>query len=337
MPTRDDSAAPAPAAPAPSTAPPVVAPPGVHPLEPIFLARSVNLLAGTSGAGKTALLALLSRLFHARADVFTAGAPPRPVYQAYVGVDKSWEQSSRRWFALEGMHELPHYSLADDKKFQKRRLRTKTDRIAILEECLAKVSPNASTFPPGSVVYLDSGALFLGGNLLDYDACAVACMEVRELCQKVGDIALIATVHGSKIKADKKQGYARLQDHILGSAALYGYTDTQLYIASAEELRAKSATFLWAPHHGQQETFSLLRDPQGRYLSHEVSADVEASWIVSELAKAPGAELQFAALIRSAIDRGLSRATLARQLAREIGAGRVRKDRHGTYRLAGKH
>jgi len=315
---------------------PDAAPPASHPLPPILLARSVNLLAGSSGAGKTALLAFLARQLRDGHGVLSAPAPSAPPFQAYIGgADKSWEHSSSKWFGLEGV-ELPHYALSDDRTFQKRRLRTKTDRIAILHECLCKVAPNATSFPRGSVVYLDPGTLFLGGNLLDYDACAVACAEIRELCQQMGDLCLVATVHAGKVKSDKKQGYARLQDQILGSAGLFGYSDTQMFLASPQEMRAKTATFLWSPHHAQEEVFQLGRGKTGRFLSVEDTELEAASWIVKVLALAPESALQFVDLLKEAIDRNLSKSSLHRLLDREIEAGRVRKVGHGKYALARK-
>jgi len=167
--------------------------PALGPLEPVLLAGSVNLLAGTSGVGKTAFLALLAKLLSHQAPVFgVAPTLPSPPYQAYIGTNRSWVHSSAKWFALEGLQGLKHYSLVDDKVFKKRRMRTKADRLAILEECLAKVSPKGG-FPTGSLVYVDSLSLFLGGNLLDADSTAVALLEVRELCQQHNEVAVRAT------------------------------------------------------------------------------------------------------------------------------------------------
>ena len=304
------------------------------PLEPVLLAGSVNLLAGTSGVGKTAFLALLAKLLSHQAPVFgVAPSLPQPPYQAYIGANRSWTHSSSKWFALEGLQSLKHYSLVDDTTFKKRRMRTKADRLAILEECLAKVAP-AAGFPAGALVYVDSLALFLGGNLLDADATAVALLEVRELCQRLNHVALIGTMDASKPKADKKQGYARLQDHILGSTSLYTYSDTQMFLASPEELKTKHYTFLWAPHHSKSRTFQVSRDDAGRFLSEEISADVAACWIVGVLANAGLDGLQFIDLFKHAVERDLSRKTLQRQLDREIEAGRVRKVGHGRYALA---
>lgn len=305
------------------------------PLEPVFLAGSVNLLAGSSGAGKTALLALLARTLRAKQAVF--GVQPAAVpYMAYVGVDKSWKRSSSKWFALEGIPDLKHYALSDDTTFRKSRLRTKNDRTAIFRECLAKVTPDGRQFPPGALVFFDPIAPFLGGNLIDYDTCAVAAMELREVLGEMGFPAVLGAVHGGKMKIDKKQGYARLQDHILGSAALYGYTDTQLYLASADELKLKTALLHVAPHHCKPINCFLGREDDGRFVfagAPELLATPAASWVVKVLAEAPDFTLEFGALLMEAVDRDCGQKKLQRLLAQEIQAGRIERVGHGKYRL----
>lgn len=304
------------------------------PLEPIFFAGSINLLAGSSGVGKTALLAYLARLLHVRAPLFGVQPESTP-YLAYIGLDKSWEHSSSRWFALEGLP-IRHYCLADDPAFKMRRLRAKNDRITIFHECMAKVTPNGKTFPPGALVLFDPIALFLGGNLLDYDTCAVAAMELREVCEAMGLVTILGTVHGGKMKTDKQQGYVRLQDHILGSAALYGYTDTQLYLAGPEELKTKTAVLHVAPHHCKATSYFLGREADGRFVfagAPEMLATPAPSWIVKVLAEAPDTTLEFAELLLEAADRDCNRKRLQRLLLQEIAVGRVERVGRGKYRI----
>ena len=305
------------------------------PLDPILLGGSINLLAGSSGAGKTAFLAHLARHLQQQQPIFGV-RPSHPGYVAYVGVDKSWARSSSKWFQLEGV-QLPHYAMNDDRSFRKSRLRSKQDRVVIFREFLCKVAPDGKTFPAGACVFFDPIALFLGGNLLDYDASAVACLELREVCQELGQVCVVGTVHGGKMKADKKQGYARLQDHILGSAALYGYTDTQLYLAAPEELRTKHALLHVGPHHGPPLQLKFRRGADGRFLSEdeaEAAGVTGPSWVVEALEAAPQRTMTLAELLRVAIDREVSRKTLQRLLDEAIRAGRARRIAHGKYQAA---
>lgn len=317
----------------PAPTAPTLSTPG--PLDPILLAGSINLLAGSSGAGKTALMAMMAKHLQQKLPLFGV-TPTTAPYVAYIGIDKSWTRSSCQWFQREDVR-LPHYAMTDDRAFRKSRLRSKTDRVVIFREFLHKVAPDGRAFPLGSLVFFEPLALFLGGNLLDYDASAVACLELREVCQELNDVCVVGAVHAGKFKADKKQGYARLQDHILGTAALWGYTDTQLYLAAPDEVRAKHALLHVNPHHAPPMQLKLRRAKDGRFLSEieaEAAGIVGPSWIVEVLAAAPDRTLGTADLLKAAIERELSRATLHRLLDEELRYGRVRRVGHGRYQLA---
>lgn len=237
----------------------------VDPLPPVLLGGTINLLAGSPGVGKSTFLAWLTRQVHTRTPLWGHSWSPIP-FQGIIAADRSWAHSTSRWFALEGMSDLPAYSLQDDREFKKARLRHKDQRLAIFEECLQKLSPNGDgKYPPGSIVYVDPLTPFLGGQLMDYDACMVACMEIRELLMNAGGVTVIGTAHASKQKADKQSRYARLQDRIIGSTALLGFTDTQMYLASPEETDRQEHVFLWAPHHAPTAMFEVRRDTDGTF------------------------------------------------------------------------
>jgi len=317
----------------------------VHdPMPPVILRHSVNLLAGAPGTGKTAFLVYMVQTLQQQRPFFTLPAPSQPIYQAFIGADRSWDDSTRKWFDVQGIDAdaFPHYSLQDDRKFQKSRLRKKHERIAIFRECLDRVSLDGSgVFPTPSLIYVDPLALFLGGNLLDYDTCLVACSELREICIDKG-ICIVGTAHAAKQKADKKETYLRLQDRILGSAALFGYTDTQLYLASPEETDRSSYTFLWAPHHAKSQMFAMSRDDHGRFVPVDNQplestaaagkppkplADVD--WLLSLLAEPKKAT----ELVEVGAERSVSRMTVYRRLNALCEQGRVKQVSRGVYQV----
>lgn len=151
------------------------------PLPSIILGGSVNLLAGVPGVGKTALLAWILTRFRDRLPLF--GRLPNPVPKiAFLSVDRSWQQSSRAWFELVGYSDIVQYSLQDDMEFDVDRLEHRRNRMKIFNESLDKLEP----FPLGTLVIVDPIAPFLGGNLLDYDACMVACARIRRSCLRRG-------------------------------------------------------------------------------------------------------------------------------------------------------
>lgn len=230
------------------------------PLPDILPRHSLNLLAAASGVGKTALLATIMRQLTRRAPVF--GVTPGEITAVgYISTDRPWTTDSKLWFEAAGVPDMRHYSLVEDRSFQTSRLRNKLGRVLIFEECLGKLN-----LPPGGLVIVDPIALFLGGNLLDYDICAIACIDIqRILAQR--DITAIATVHSAKQKADTKDRYLRPQDRILGSMALLGYSSTQMYLASPEECGDDAGyyQFSWNPHHAPPAVFSLKRLANGLF------------------------------------------------------------------------
>lgn len=306
-------------------------------LPPVILEYSVNMLAGASGVGKTAFLAWWVQQIQLGLPIFGL-QPPAGAYQAFIGADRSWIRSSSKWFAVQGCAPIPHYSLQDDTSFKKSNLRNKRDRMTIFRDvCLAAVRPpGMKVFPPHSVVYVDPVSLFLGGNLLDYDTCLVACSELREIAQDQ-QVTIIGTAHASKQKADKSERYLRLQDRILGSAALFGYTDTQLYLASPEEVGEECYQFLWAPHHAKSELFPLVRDEEGRFrpMPQKTTAPpptIEeipgADWILTVLASGPQ---PFHVLSTTAREQAMSIPKLQRRLAVLKALGHVTSPQRGIW------
>lgn len=294
-------------------------------LHPILPACSVNLLAGAPGAGKTTLLAGLTVQFRDGLEVFGY----RPTYlprQVFIGADRSWVKSTRQWFQLAGYPTIEAYSLQDDTSFRKARLRKKQDRLAILRHCFAQFHP---ALQPGTLVWVDPLSLFLGGNLIDYDTCLVACSEIRELCQEHG-ITLIGTAHASKQKADKAQRYLRLQDRIAGSVALFGYTDTQMYLAAPEEIGEDFSLLHWNPHHSKPESFKLSRADNGLFVPYDDPEAGREGDLLDLVPQSPTL-IGAGALIEAARDRAISKATAYRFLEVLRERGSVLKIGHGNY------
>lgn len=297
------------------------------PLPGILPYGGIHLLAGAPGCGKTALLATLLRSFRDGTPIF--GHQPTPVSSiAFFGVDRSWD-NTKGWFHRAGYPEIPYYSLADDPAFNKSRLRKRFDRTAILREVLDKFLA-AGHLRPGGLVAVDPIALFLGGNLLDYDTCAVACLEIRDLLRSRA-LTLIGTAHASKQRGEKDR-YVRLQDRILGSAALYGFTDTQLYLATPEELEADHYVFLWCPHLAPAETFTLTRDTQGLFIPYDPQAGTRAAQQALLEALPMGTPQTFGQIVDLAAPAlGLSRASIARYLKALLAAGVLQQPARGLY------
>jgi hypothetical protein len=303
---------------------PIPTPP-LDPIPRVLPFGGVSLIAGAAGTGKTALLASLLRDLRRGRPIF--GHQPNPI--PAVGIitcDRGWERGAGFWFERCGFPEIPHYAMVDDPTFDPRSLRRKFDRTARLLEMVDKLQ-----LPSRGLVAVDPIGMFLGGNLNDYDTCAVACLELRAGL-RVRGLTLLGTAHSGKMKTDKNQRYLRLQDAILGSAALFGFGDTQMYLAAPDELGKDHYALLWHPHEAKAEIFDLERDEQGLFALRVPGVDRSSCARVLALLPADGAPITLAELAQLAAAIPLTQKTVQRTLAELIEQGLVVKVKHGTYR-----
>ena len=292
---------------------------------------SISLLSGAAGLGKTALLASIARCFRDGLPIF--GRKPNTVPAiGFINADRGWKTGAGVWFTRAGFPEIRYYSMPDDPSFDPRSLRKKFERTARLAEFIDKLG-----LPWGSLLLVDPIGLFLGGNLLDYDTCAVACHEIRAILRQRG-LTLIATAHSSKLKVDKKDRYSRLQDQILGSTALLGFTDTQMVLASPDETGLSSYTFLWQSHLAPAETFLLDRDANGLFKQVEPEPEGgRATPRILALFPEGGDEITLGRLAELAEEIPYTLKTVQRAVQQLIAEGQVEKVRRGYYRRTQLH
>jgi len=301
----------------------------IDPLPLIIPGGGISLLAGAPSIGKTALLATYLRDLYAGQPI--NGHQPNPVAAiGFINADRGWETGAGEWFRRAGFTDLRFYSMADDRGFSPRRLRKRHERTLILAEFIDKLA-----LPKASLLCVDPIALFLGGNLLDYDACAVACHEIRQVLRD-RFLTMWSTAHSSKLKADKKERYVRMQDQILGSTAIFGFTDTQMYLASPAETGKPYYTFLWQSHLAPAETFYLERDEQGLFLPYS-GADSKNQNRVLSLIPDDGTEIEFGAIVELADAFPLSRRTVKNTLDQLVEDNRVAHPKHGIYKRVITH
>ena len=144
-------------------------------------------------------------------------------------------------------------------------------------------------------------------------------------------LTMVATAHSAKLKADRKERYLRLQDQILGSTALFGFTDTQMYLASPEELQQPYYAFVWAPHASKPETFQLGRDEQGLFVPYEPQDEGNCTRVLELFPASCEEPITLAALTVLAADIPLSLATLKRVLEVLIERQRIARVKRGIY------
>jgi len=310
-----------------TTDPPESQPTLTTPLDPIpriIPFGGVSLIAGAAGTGKTALLATLLRDLHDGRLIF--GHQPNPISGlGIIASDRGWSRGAGFWFERVGYGDIARYCMVDDPKFDPRSLRRKFDRTKLLLDFIDKLK-----LAPGGVVAVDPIGLFLGGQLVDYDTCAVACLELRAGMRDRG-LTILGTAHSGKMKTDKNARYLRPQDAILGSAALFGFGDTQMYLAAPEEINKPYFAFLWHPHEAPPELFPLERDEHGLFLPY-TGADRGSCTRVLHLMPENGEPMTLQSIVELAEAIPLTRKTVQRSLLQLIEDGKVNKTRHGIYR-----
>lgn len=298
------------------------------PLPGVVSTGSVNLLAGASGVGKTCLTATICATLRDGLPLF--GHPTNtPAEVGYICADRGWG-SARYWLEKAGFPDIKFYSLCDDAEFQPARLRKRENLVGILGECLDKLK-----LAKWSFVVVDPLALFMGGNLNDYQACAVALIEIRRLITR-RCLTILGLAHAGKQKNDRREQYTRLQDRILGSSAQHGYGDTQMYLASPQETGERHYTFLWHPHTAPAQTFELGRNQDGMFVPWAAGLEVMELEDEKVLAEIPEAEagVGFGDLCHTLL---ISRSTVHRRLQGLIAKGRVESAGHGRYRRCKAH
>jgi AAA domain len=293
------------------------------PLDLIFTSGSLNFIAGAAGTGKTALLADILNRFRTGQSIF--GHTPSPVTDiGVIAADRKWASGAGLWFTRVGFPDVKFYSMLDDPQFDPRTLRKRWERTTRLLEMVDRLQLRR-----GGLLFVDPAGMFLGGNLNDYDGCAVACMEIRVMLRD-RDLTMLATAHTGKMKADKRERYLRPQDAILGSAGQYAYADTQCYLAAPDELGKGYYAFMWHPHMTKPETFALERDEQGLFVPY-VGADRAACARVLALFPDTPTEMPLNILVELADAIPLSRRTVLRVLQTLVEEGTLEKPRHGVY------
>lgn len=283
----------------------------------------ISILAGAPNLGKTALLATMLRELQAGRPVF--GHAPRQVSIGYVNTDRTWSKGAGLWLARVGI-DLPYYSLCDDRTFNPKRLRRKYERVDVLISLIDTLK-----LPPDSLIIVDPIALFLGGNLLDYDSCACAALEIRAYLA-VRQYTLLATAHSGKLKADKGERYVRTSDQILGSTAIPGFTDAVLHLASPEELGKSYYQLTWHPHGAKAEAYLLTRDRQGLFDAYIDTAPLEVIDQILQFIPTDGMPMTLAQILAFTESIPCSRRTTIRLLRQLVELGKLVHFGHGQYR-----
>lgn len=210
----------------------------------------VSILAGASGAGKTTLIQQILARMQLNKDVF--GSPVSPNLRlGYIAADRSWE-SYKRTAALTkvNLSRLGVRTLVDDDSIDLRVF--KKNPIQVLEELIQSLLPL-------DLVVVDPLVVFLGVDTNKYHLNAAALIRLNRFCRK-HNITILGTHHATKARSDYT--FKRAQDRISGTSALLGFTSTQLFLATPEELGREDGVYEWhiISHHAPAKVIELSRE-----------------------------------------------------------------------------
>lgn len=255
--------------PVPSTA---IPPDLIHKVLP---GGQVHLFSGASGAGKTTLaFQMLAAAIHGTEFFGMHIRKPRGI----TGIIASDRRGSDhlQWMDSVGIaNEVPIYSLIDDAshsglKLTRGYLDARKDalgRFHLFERTVKQLCARARLegLPWDSLIVCDPIALFLGGNLLDYDKVYCHMFDLNQFCVRYG-VTLLGLTHASKQKADPKMRYARPQDRTLGTTAQTGCAGTTMHLSCPNEIDGDHHQFDMIPHHAPSSFVQLERAPDGLFV-----------------------------------------------------------------------
>ncbi len=257
----------------PSQAPPVLphtpkAALYTDPIPGIIPFGTTTLLAGASQLGKTAMIASWTTRFRdGRSICYHPTAVPKAI--GVLVVDRK-SQSHKEWFTRAGWPDIPMYSYRDDPKTNWEDFLQRPKLKGLLLYGLDRLEKDHGV-GRGSLIICDPISPFIAGNLIDYKHTLVGLGVIDQLCSERG-VTILGIAHMSKQKGGDKEKYNRPQDRILGSAALGGFTDTQIYMLHPDDTDHGNYELGWIPHNAPSESFQFERDGEGLFTPAELSA-----------------------------------------------------------------
>lgn len=306
----------------PNPARPTRAPAEEYLINPILPRRTVNLVIGASGAGKTTLMFQWLAAWQ-RSEPFL-GFPSTPAPIAYIALDRTVRSIHRTMDRLLLPHDaFPVHSLLGS-------------RLPLaLESCL-KIAPNAHLF------VIEAISRMVGGKgINDYAAVADLMCSAQVWCEREGR-TLLGSCHSSKVK--EGQQYLNPRERVMGSGAWPAYTETNFFLEQTQPPKGAeintSQRDLWIlPRNAPEQKLSLVFQngrlslaPSGAGAGSLTPAEAAAWEIISAF---PEPDFATGDFVDKMEGFGLHRATAFRALTRFEEEHLVSKAAHGTWRRIG--
>jgi len=248
--------------------------PPIHPIPRVLEARQTHLLSGSSGAGKTSLVGWMSGQLLSGQPLLGHPCSPPP-FMAYIAGDRTIGDAIEK-LERGGWANPAYYSLVDDDsstaenyvrslRGSKQLSHSLTFFHFILKSLNSRYCPELPRIPVDSLLWVDGMAPFFNIEPAgSYLKVAGPLLELNRFC-KNWRITIILVTHASK-QLGPDQRYTRVQDRVLGSMALQGFTSTQMFLAEPELSSNPEAglhEFFWRSHSSAPETHEFKRSDSG--------------------------------------------------------------------------
>jgi RecA-family ATPase len=294
-------------------------------IQHILPAHEVSILAGASGAGKTTLVMQCIQQIQADRPVFGFKASP-DLKIGYIAADRSW-QAYMKLADIAGvdLSKVVVRTLIDDDSIDVSGMEKKPE--VILYQLLAFMIQAQC-----NLIIVDPLIVLLGGDPNKYSSMAPRLIPLNRYC-RVNHITILGTHHAGKARTDFS--FKRPQDRISGSAALLGFTSTQLFLSAPEENGTEFSEWTIVSHHAKAQTIPLTRsDSTGLFeivtQTHIEEKQHNMTVSILDVLPASGTPMQRTTILQAIGPTAIER-TVDRQLSDLVRQGVLAKYDGGFY------
>lgn len=291
-------------------------------VEDLIPSGQVHLLAGPSGGGKTSLAFQLFKALEKPGELWCGRELVRPQSWAYVSGDRTARSVSETQERI-GV-KFPVFSLVD--------------RDMIGKDLTDVILPQVKSFhgKQPDIVYIDGfTALVPGARLNEYGVVAQWLGALQRYCNKY-DVTIIGACHTTKQKENEK--YKNPRQKVAGSVAWAGFSETVILIEppDADDAPPAQRNVSLLPRNKPEEFFTMTFDDNGilqmpeKILQAQELAEMVLPGLFRHLKEGL---VDYAGLMKQATDRGLSRRTFDRYLAKMVTDGKIARISKGKYEI----
>jgi len=248
------------------------------PIESLTPRHELSLFAGASGVGKTTLLLQAVAALQRGQPFFGMETDPT-VKVGYFAADRTWDAYLQVATSMGVDNDrLSVISLIDSLHIPGVDLTTLHNNPSrILYNGLAWLHQQQCNF-----IIVDPLILFLGCDVRSYHQVAAGLIAISRWC-KLHQVTILGTHHAAKARTD--YGYKRPQDRISGSAALLGFSSTQIFLDAPNENDLTYYRLTIVSHTAPMQELQLQRDVTagGPFVLHSPTSDPVMSRVLSSI------------------------------------------------------